>query len=182
MSAAVILSALQFAAHKHKGQYRKGGLNVPYINHPIDVATLLATVGEVRDVEILAAAMLHDTVEDTDTTPGELQRLFGAAIAKLVAEVTDDPGLSSVDRKATQEAEAPFKSHRAKLIRLADKTCNIHDITHAPPPGWSVDRQREYFAWAARVVKALGSVNGALEAEFAARLARAEESVRSVVA
>ena len=181
MGAALILSALQFAARKHKGQFRKGGLNVPYINHPIDVATLLATVGEVRDPEILAAAMLHDTVEDTETTPGEIEKEFGRTIAGLVAEVTDDPGLSSAARKLAQEAEAPFKSHRAKLIRLADKTCNVHDITFAPPPNWSADRRREYFAWAGRVVKALGDVNPALEAEFAARLARAEESVREPV-
>ncbi len=181
MSVDVILRALQFAARKHVGQHRKGGHNVPYINHPIDVATMLATVGGVADPEVLAAAMLHDTVEDTDTTFEELQREFGPVITGLVSEVTDDPDLTSAERKATQEREAPFKSPRAKLIRLADKTCNVGDITHAPPPNWPAERRRDYFAWAARVVKALGDVNPALEAEFAARMIAAEESVRALV-
>ena len=166
----LIFAALQFAARKHVAQRRKGGRDVPYINHPIDVATLLATVGGVTDAELLAAALLHDTVEDTDTTPEEIEREFGPAIATLVAEVTDDPALKSAERKARQEDEAPFKSARAKLIRLADKCCNVHDITFAPPPEWSAERRRAYFAWAKRVVTALGKVHPVLEAEFVRRL------------
>lgn len=164
-----LFHALQFASRKHINHRRKGGFDVPYINHPIDVAALLATTGAVTDTGILAAALLHDTVEDTDTTPAELEQAFGADIAGLVAEVTDDPAIDSAVRKVTQEMEAPFKSTRAKLIRLADKTCNIHDITYAPPPDWSLARRREYFAWASRVVAALGDVHPALEAEFARR-------------
>ncbi|MEO7455740.1 MAG: HD domain-containing protein [Gemmatimonadaceae bacterium] len=172
----VLYRALQFAARKHVHQRRKGGKDVPYINHPIDVATLLATLGGVTDAEVLAAAFLHDTVEDTNTTNEELEQEFGAAIAGLVAEVTDDGALTSAEQKHRQEIEAPFKSPRAKLIRLADKTCNVHDIAHAPPPSWSVERRRSYFEWAARVVEALGPVHPALEAEFARRLAAARSS------
>jgi guanosine-3',5'-bis(diphosphate) 3'-pyrophosphohydrolase len=172
-----IFVALRFAAEKHKHHRRKGGRDIPYINHPIGVATLLATVGGVTDPDILAAALLHDTVEDTDTTPEEVERLFGPVIAGLVAEVTDDPDLTSAQRKATQEREAPFKSPKAKLIRLADKTCNIYDIAHEPPPTWSDERRLAYFDWAERVVAGLRGVSAPLEAEFDARLEQARELV-----
>jgi guanosine-3',5'-bis(diphosphate) 3'-pyrophosphohydrolase len=152
---------------------RKGGRDIPYINHPIAVATLLATVGGVTDPDLLAAALLHDTVEDTDTTHAELVECFGAEIAGLVAEVTDDPLLSSAQRKLTQEREAPTKSRRAKLIRLSDKTCNVHDITYRPPPDWTVTRRMEYFNWAERVVTNLGSVHPRLEARFVETVAEA---------
>ncbi|CAN5814586.1 HD domain-containing protein [soil metagenome] len=161
-----IFRALKFASEKHVQHRRKGGRDIPYINHPIAVATLLATVAGVTDPDLLAAAMLHDTVEDTDTTHEELIEQFGDAIAGLVAEVTDDPRLSSTQRKLTQEREASSKSPRAKLLRLADKTNNVHDIAHRPPPDWSVNRRMEYFNWAERVVAHLRGVNPALEARF----------------
>ena len=174
-----IFIAAQFAARKHTLQRRKGGHDIPYINHPIDVATQLATSGGVTDAEILCAALLHDTVEDTATTNDELKAKFGPAIAALVAEVTDDPSLESAERKETQVREAPGKSPRAKLIRLADKTCNVRDITHNPPPSWSVERRRAYFAWAERVVKALGAVHPQMERDFAEALVAAKASVSS---
>jgi guanosine-3',5'-bis(diphosphate) 3'-pyrophosphohydrolase len=174
-----IFLALSFAAEKHKGHRRKGGRDIPYINHPIGVAALLATVGGVTDPDILAAAFLHDTVEDTDTTPEELESLFGPVIAGLVAEVTDDPAIDSETRKVVQERDAPFKTHKARLIRLADKTCNIYDIAHAPPPNWSIERRLAYFDWAERVVNALGPTHDALEAEFKSRLAAARALVQN---
>jgi (p)ppGpp synthase/HD superfamily hydrolase len=173
-----IFVALRFAAEKHTHQRRKGGKDVPYINHPIGVATLLATVGRVTDTDVLAAALLHDTVEDTDTTPEELETKFGPVISALVAEVTDDPALTSAERKVRQEREAPFKSPKAKLIRLADKICNVHDITYSPPPSWSLERRIAYFDWAERVVAGLRGTNAALEADFDATLARAQMSSR----
>lgn len=173
-----IFVALQFAARKHKAQRRKGGTHIPYINHPIDVATLLATIGKVTDADILSAAVLHDTVEDTDTTAEEIERTFGPVIAGLVAEVTDDPALTSAQRKERQQAEAPSKSRAAKLIRLADKTCNVRDITHACPPSWSRERQIAYFDWAERVVAGLRGTDAALEAEFDRMLAGARDAVR----
>ena len=145
-------------------------MKIPYINHPIAVATQLATVGEITDGDILAAALLHDTVEDTDTTLEEIEREFGAVIAALVAEVTDDPSLESAERKRRQESEAPFKSPSAKLIRLADKTCNVHDVTHTPPAHWPEERRAEYFAWAGRVVAGLRGTNSALEDAFDASI------------
>jgi GTP diphosphokinase / guanosine-3',5'-bis(diphosphate) 3'-diphosphatase len=168
-----IFRALEFAAEKHKHHRRKGGRDIPYINHPIAVATLLATVGGVTDPDVLAAAFLHDTVEDTDTTPEQLVEQFGIEIAGLVAEVTDDPLLSSAQRKITQEREAVSKSPRAKLIRLSDKTCNVHDITFNPPPDWSLERRMEYFNWAERVVRNLRGIHPELEAYFDATVATA---------
>ena len=168
-----IFRALQFASEKHVHHRRKGGRDIPYINHPIAVATLLATVADVTDPDLLAAALLHDTVEDTDTTHEELVANFGADIAGLVAEVSDDPRLSSAQRKLTQEREASSKSPRAKLLRLADKTCNVHDITYRPPPEWSVERRMEYFNWAERVVTNLRGINPALEERFDDVLAEA---------
>lgn len=168
-----IFRALQLAAEKHVHHRRKGGRDIPYINHPIAVATLLATVGSVTDPDLLAAALLHDTVEDTDTTHEELVAHFGTAIADLVAEVTDDPSLPSAQRKLTQEREASSKSPRAKLLRLADKTCNVQDITYRPPPDWSVHRRMEYFNWAERVVAQLRGVSAPLEARFDDVLAEA---------
>ncbi len=163
---AIVFTALQFAAERHVHHRRKGGRDIPYINHPIAVATLLATVGGVSDPDILAAALLHDTVEDTATTPGELLEHCGARIAGLVAEVTDDPSLGSAERKATQEREARFKSPSAKVIRLADKICNVRDITYHPSHGWSAERKLAYFDWAERVVAGLKGSHAVLEAAF----------------
>lgn len=168
-----IFRALKFAAEKHTHHRRKGGDDIPYINHPIAVATLLATVGGVTDPDLLAAALLHDTVEDTDATPEELVEQFGEEIAALVAEVTDDPLLTSAERKLTQEREASSKSPRAKLLRLSDKTCNVHDITFTPPRGWSVERRMEYFNWAERVVANLRGVHPEMESYFDVTLGKA---------
>jgi len=173
----LIFTALQFAAEKHKSHRRKGGNDIPYINHPIGVAKLLATIGGVTDSDVLAAALLHDTVEDTDTTSSELTQSFGPVIAGLVAEVTDDPSLSSERRKVVQREEAASKSPAAKLIRLADKTCNVRDITDNPPPGWPLARQIAYFDWAESVVAGLRGSNSALEAEFDAMLGRARRKM-----
>jgi guanosine-3',5'-bis(diphosphate) 3'-pyrophosphohydrolase len=173
----IVLRALKFAAAKHVHQRRKGGADIPYINHPIAVAEMLARVAAVDDPEILAAAFLHDTVEDTNTTPDELVREFGAGVAGLVAEVTDDKNLPSAECKRIQEAEAPYKSPRAKLIRLADKACNVHDIGKTPPPSWSLQRRIEYFNWAERVVNALGDTHAGLRAEFDKALNEARDTM-----
>ncbi|MDB4914475.1 MAG: Metal dependent phosphohydrolase [Gemmatimonadetes bacterium] len=177
MSLDAVFSALRFAAERHQAQRRKGGREIPYINHPIDVATLLVTVAGVTDPDLLAAALLHDTVEDTDTTLDELSLLFGEHVASIVAEVTDNCDLPSDERKRIQEVEAPFKSHPARLIRIADKTSNVSDIAIHPPPAWSVERRRSYFEWAARVVGAMRGTNAPLEAAFDAALAKARASI-----
>lgn len=169
-----VFKALKFASKKHRLQKRKDSVS-PYINHPIDVADILARVGGVHDVEILQAALLHDTVEDTDASEDELWAVFGENVAKLVMECTDDKSLPKEERKALQIEHAPHKSPGAKQIKIADKICNITDITNTPPPDWSLERRRKYLDWAEKVVAGLRGHNPALEDLFDRRLAEARE-------
>ncbi len=125
---ALLFRALAFAAHKHRDQRRKDAEASPYINHPIALAEVLAGEGGIADVEVLAAALLHDTIEDTDTRFEELEREFGARIAGMVAEVTDDKNLEKSERKRLQVEHAAGISPGAKLVKLADKICNLRDV------------------------------------------------------
>jgi len=168
-----LLRATEFAAEKHRDQRRKGAGASPYINHPIEVATMLATVAGVDDLVVLAAAVLHDTLEDTETSPAELERAFGPEVRLLVEEVTDDKSLERADRKRLQIEHAPRMSAPAKLIKLADKTANVSDVADRPPAGWPLERRRDYLDWAERVVAGCRGVNGALEARFDETLRRA---------
>lgn len=150
----IVFAALKFAAVKHRTQKRKDKES-PYINHPIDVADILVQVAAVRDTETIAAALLHDTVEDTGATEDELRKLFGDDVAKLVMECTDDKSLPKEERKRLQVVNAPHKSPRAKLIKIADKICNVADIAKTPPPDWSLQRRIDYLNWAEKVVAGL---------------------------
>lgn len=162
----LFIKALDFAAEKHKFQKRKGELEIPYINHPIQVARMLMEVGKVTDVEVLSAALLHDTIEDTTATVEELKDLFGEEVTEIVLEVTDDKRMAWNECKAYQIVKAPHLSNKAKLVKLADKTCNITDIVQQPPT-WTVERKRKYLVWAKKVVDALGGgVNRDLEELF----------------
>ncbi len=114
----------------------------------------------------MLAGLLHDTIEDTETTYDELVTEFGTVLADLVAEVTDDKSLEKAERKRRQVETAPNKSDRAKMIKIADKTSNLKSIVASPPKDWSVERQREYFAWAAKVVAGCRGVNAKLEGWF----------------
>ena len=159
----MLLQALHFSAEKHRGQRRKGRGASPYINHPIEVATLLATVGGISDVATLMVAVLHDTLEDTQTTPLELEERFGPEVRRVVEEVTDDKRLPKHVRKQLQIEHAPHVSERAKLVKLADKICNVRDVTHDPPADWSLERRREYLDWTEKVVQGCRGSNAALE-------------------
>jgi (p)ppGpp synthase/HD superfamily hydrolase len=172
-SEALLLRVLQFSAEKHRMQRRKGVDAPPYINHLIDVAAILANVGGVSDATVLAAAVLHDTIEDTLTTPEELEKAFGREIRLLVQEVTDDKSLPKADRQRLQVEHAPHLSPGAKLIKLADKISNVRDLTDGPPPAWSVERRRTYLDWAEGVVAGCRGINCALETRFDEVLQRA---------
>ena len=163
---AALLNALDFAADKHRYQRRKGADRSPYINHPIEVAAVLAGTGDVDDLAILMAAALHDTIEDTETTAEELTDRFGDLVCGYVKEVTDDKSLEKAERKRRQVEHAPHLSEGAKLIKLADKICNVTDIVMKPPVDWDVERRRAYFDWAEAVVAGLEGVNAPLEARF----------------
>lgn len=161
--AAAILKALHFAADKHRDQRRKDIEASPYINHPIEVAELLARVGSVNDSVTLQGAILHDTIEDTNTTPQELEAAFGADVRRVVEEVTDDTSLPKADRKRLQIEMAPHISARARLIKLADKIANVRSVTQTPPAKWPLTRRQEYLDWTEQVVARLRGSNPPLE-------------------
>ena len=161
-----LLKAVLFASQKHENQRRKNSADTPYINHPIEVAEYLNRVGGVDDLDVLVAAILHDTIEDTETTEDEIYELFGETVRRLVMECTDNKQLAKADRKRLQIETAPKKSHGGKQIKLADKACNLKSILVDPPKAWSIERQREYFEWAAKVCNGLKGVNAALDHEI----------------
>ena len=169
---ALLLRALAFAAHKHRDQRRKDAEASPYINHPIALAEVLAGEGGVADAEVLAAALLHDTIEDTDTSPEELRAEFGERIAGMVAEVTDDKDLPKAERKRLQIVHAADISGGAKLVKLADKICNLRDVADRPPAKWDLQRRQEYFEWAKQVIDRLRGSHPGLEAAFDAAYRR----------
>jgi guanosine-3',5'-bis(diphosphate) 3'-pyrophosphohydrolase len=168
-----ILDAAVFAADKHKTCRRKDVDATPYINHPLRVAQIL-TESKVTDLDVIVAALLHDTIEDTEATYAELLELFGPAVADLVAEVTDDKTKQPEERKALQVQNAPKKSDGAKLIKLADKAANLEDLV-ARPPTWSSERIEEYRRWATRVATGCRGVNDTLDRRVAALCSVVEE-------
>lgn len=178
----LLARAWRLAAERHAAQRRKGAAQEPYVNHLAEVAELVALATEGRDAALVAAAVLHDTVEDTPTTAAELTALFGADVASLVLEVTDDKSLPKQRRKQLQVESAPTKSARAKMIKLADKTSNLRAIASSPPTHWSLARRREYLAWARQVVAGLRGANGWLEASFAEAAAALEASLAAAAA
>lgn len=167
----LLLKAFRFSAGKHRNQRRKDSVKSPYIIHPIDVVQLLWEVGGVREMNVLLAAILHDTLEDTNTGPEEIRDDFGEEVLSLVLEVTDDKSLPQAERKRLQIETAPDKSFGAKLIKLADKCSNIRDLLALPPAHWSLKRRREYLLWSEKVVAGLRGTNEALEEYYDHELA-----------
>lgn len=163
---ALILRAASFAAHKHRNQRRKDADASPYINHPLALARVLAEEGGVSDAATLCAALLHDTIEDTDTTADELRREFGDEVRAVVEEVTDDKALPKSERKRIQVEQAAHISDKAKRVKLADKICNLRDVARTPPADWSLERRREYFDWAKSVIDRLRGIDAGLEHAF----------------
>ena len=171
----LFVQAIAFAAEKHRHQRRKDAHASPYINHPIALVSVLAGEGNVRDTNVLCAAVLHDTIEDTETTADELTAQFGSIITAIVLEVSDDKSLSIHERKQKQIEHAPHGSTEAKLVKLADKICNLRDILAAPPASWGAERKRAYFHWSAQVIAGVRGVHPALETIFDALIERTHE-------
>lgn len=163
---APILKALHFAADKHRDQRRKDVEGSPYINHPIEVAELLARVGGVTDLVTLQSAILHDTIEDTKTKPEELEAAFGPEVRRVVEEVTDDKQLPKGERKQLQIEHASHLSERAKQIKIGDKISNVLGVTQAPPADWSLERRLEYLDWTEKVVEGCRGCNATLESFY----------------
>jgi len=162
----LIFKALDFAARKHRDQRRKDQEASPYINHPIALVNLLWNSAGITDPAVITAALLHDTVEDTDTTFAELEQEFGREVKELVQEVTDDRSLPKQQRKQLQVEHASSLSDKAKLVKLADKISNLRDMVSSPPADWSRDRKREYFEWGKQVVDQIRGTHAGLETLF----------------
>jgi GTP diphosphokinase / guanosine-3',5'-bis(diphosphate) 3'-diphosphatase len=167
-----LAKALNFAAQKHIDQKRKGEHEEPYIVHLTEVAELLADATRGNDATVVAAGLLHDTIEDTGTTKAELVAAFGQNIADIVAECTDDKSLPKAERKRIQIIHAEHASPRAKMVKMADKISNMHAILESPPAGWDETRKLEYFHWAKQVVDNCRGVNERLEQKFDAMYER----------
>lgn len=185
---ALILKSLEFAAFRHKGQLRKGEGSTPYINHPIQVANLLANYAGETDPVLISAAILHDVVEDTvnsslerDELVGEISEIFGEEILLLTLEVTDDKTLDKLERKRLQVENASHKSDRAKKLKIADKIMNLRDLTDNPPSDWSIERITGYFDWAENVVVGLRGINQKLDDKFDEALLKARAKYEAKV-
>jgi hypothetical protein len=164
-----LLDAVEFAAEKHAGQTRKDADKTPYIIHPIGVSELLWNVGNIRSVNVLAAALLHDTLEDTDATEAEIKERFGERILYTVKEVTNDPALSGEENKQRQIEHAPALSLDAQLVKLADRLYNVRDL-QVPPPGWSQAKVDAYYGWGEKLLLALRGTNEGLETALQERI------------
>ncbi|WP_213286960.1 HD domain-containing protein [Bradyrhizobium sp. sGM-13] len=170
----LVTEAAEFAARCHTGMARKGRGNEPYVNHLAEVAHLLAVATDGADAELVAAGWLHDTIEDTETTREELAEEFGARVADIVVEVTDDMSLPKDQRRQKQIVDAPHKSSEAKMIKIADKISNIRARVFPHPSETERDDLADYIAWAEKVVAGCRGVNAVLDRTFdkAAELAR----------
>jgi len=172
---ATLIKAVHFAADKHRDQRRKDKGATPYINHPVSLAHILTQEGGIDDIDVLCAALLHDTLEDTDTTAEELIAYFGERITSIVLEVTDDITQHWTVRKQTQIDHAPHLSYEARLVKLADKISNLRDLLAFPPTDWPTERKHAYMDFTSAVVKGLRGTNARLEAAFDALVARRVE-------
>jgi (p)ppGpp synthase/HD superfamily hydrolase len=175
--ASLIMQAADFAARRHAGQRRKGVAAEPYVNHLLEVAALLAEATGGSDAALIAAALLHDTLEDTATEYEELDARFGADIAALVAAVTDDKSLPKAERKRRQIEGAPSAAPRVKLLKIADKTSNVRALVVSPPSNWDVARVADYIDWAEKVVAGCRGLNTALERAFDAAVTDARAAI-----
>ena len=173
----VVTRAFNFASQRHSKQRRKGEAQEPYINHLAEVALLVAEATRGKDPNLIAAALLHDTIEDTYTTREELATCFNDDIANLVNEATDDKTLRKEKRKQLQITNASKKTQRAKILKLADKTSNLRSIANSPPKNWDSLRKTEYIDWALLVVAGLGNVPIELKTHFDAAVKKARNSV-----
>jgi (p)ppGpp synthase/HD superfamily hydrolase len=172
-----VLHAAETAARWHVHQRRKGEAGEPYINHLLEVALLVAQATHGQDFNLVIAALLHDVIEDCEIPASAIAAEFGADVAGLVAEVTDDKSLPKLERKRLQIDHAAHASPRAKILKLADKISNLRAMQASPPKGWSSERKLDYVAWARQVVAGLRGTDAGLEAEFDRTATTAEQAI-----
>ena len=162
----ILIDALNFAAEKHQYQRRNGYDRLPYINHLIKVVKTMMEVAQVTDEVILLAAILHDVIEDTDLTEEALAYRFNPKTAAIVRELSDDMTLEHAKRKQLQIVRAKGLSKAARMIRIADKVCNMRDLMSYPMIEWSVEKKRAYVKNSIQVVDEIRGTNAALENWF----------------
>jgi (p)ppGpp synthase/HD superfamily hydrolase len=186
-SLTLVSRAADYAARRHVGQRRKGASQEPYVNHLADVAHLLAQTLEEPNPHLLAAAWLHDVLEDTcptreeyDRTKVEIETLFGQAVLALVLEVTDDKSLPDEVRKRLQVETTAGKSLNARLLKLADKTSNLFALAVSPPVGWNTARLAAYIRWGEQVVASCRGLNAELERTFDMAAAAARANILAI--
>jgi len=172
-----VLRAAEMAAQWHVHQRRKGIAQEPYVNHLLEVASLVAEATGGTDPNLVIAALLHDAVEDQEVTVEGLASEFSQHVAEIVMEVTDDKSLPKEERKRKQVQNAGRKSDKAKLIKLADKTSNLRALASSPAADWSIERRLEYIEWAKSVVAGLRGTSPWLEQQFDEAVAVAERSL-----
>lgn len=162
----IILAALGFAANKRRTQRKSAVEPSTSVAQPIELAHVLGVEGNIADEQVIAAAILHDTIEETETTNEELRQHFGLTIAEVVEEVTNDRSTSMQERKRRQLEQAPQFSRRAKLIKLAEKICDLRDMADNPPPDLTVRQIQDYFDWSKEVVDCMRGISPSLEVAF----------------
>jgi (p)ppGpp synthase/HD superfamily hydrolase len=173
----LVSEAAELAAHRHNGMARKGRGSEPYINHLAEVANLLAAATDGADAELVAAAWLHDSIEDTETTREELARKFSERVASLVVEVTDDMSLSKSERRRLQVVDASHKSASGKLIKIADKISNIRARILPEPTAEERNDLADYTNWAEQVVAGCRGGNAWLDKTFDEAVAKARSTL-----
>ena len=174
-----VLKAAERAAHWHAAQRRKGVAQEPYVNHLLEVARLVAEATNGSDPDLVAAALLHDAVEDQEVSRAAIAQEFGEDVAALVMEVTDDKTLPKQQRKRLQVEHAADKSPRAALLKLADKTSNLLAMAVSPPADWTIERRLDYVRWGREVVAGLKVDNPWLQERFADAADAAERAARA---
>ena len=162
----LLIDAFQFASYKHRFQFRKGENHQAYIVHPAAVCKILSDSG-VTDVEILCGALLHDTVEDTQTTFEELEEKFGPKITQYVRELTDDKSLDKISRKKSHLAEAYVESKGAQMINLADRINNCESLIESCPMSLGPHKKAQgYIVWSKKIADAVKGTNPNLDKRF----------------
>ncbi len=159
-----ISEAALFSAHAHKNQMRED-MGDPYLVHLSEVAAMCANI-EPLDPVLVAAAWLHDTLEYTDTDESALREHFGEAVADLVADVSDPPGLKGKARRQRQVDHTAKAGIRTKRIKLADRTSNIEEVLNAPDDRFRAKSGARYLKWSRRVVDVCRGAAPTLEARF----------------
>src|SRR5262245_14076678 len=142
-----LLEAASFAARAHRNQLRKDG-QTPYAAHPFRVCLIVRHVFGIDDPDFLAAALLHDTIEDTTTDFDDLAATFGPRIAGWVAALSKDGRLAESEREVAYTATLTNAEPAVKIAKLADVFDNLTDSRHlsAKGRGRTIERARQYLA------------------------------------